>query len=202
MKSFRSIKELVIDVYNSEGEMPSYEKLTSLVREHFPNSKWQKSHYAWYKSQIKTGRLSLANGQSPDDNEDQIEDEVVDSIGTQVSIERDLHDYLSHHLILLEPNLTLHDGGFEYQTDAGRVDILAIDKEKNLVVIEVKAGRAKDSALGQLLGYMGCLSTKNKGVRGILVAFDFDERVVFGSRGLPNVRLVKYTLSFGFGGVT
>lgn len=202
MKSYRSIKELVIDVYNSDGKMPNYEKLTALVREHFPNSKWQKSHYTWYKSQIKTGRLPLANGQSPDDNEDKIEDEVEDSLETRLSIERDLHNYLSHYLTRLEPNLTLHDGGVEYQTEAGRVDILAVDKEKNLVVVEVKAGKAKDSALGQLLGYMGCLSTRNKGVRGILVASDFDERVVFGSRGLPNVRLVKYTLSFGFGDVT
>jgi len=202
MKNYRFIKELVIDVYNSEGVMPSYEKLTALVREEFPNSKWDKNHYSWYKSQIKTGQLSLANGQPHDDNEEQIEDKVEDSIEARVSIERDLHDYLSRQLTLLEENLTLHDGGVEYQTDAGRVDILAVDKQKNLVVVEIKAGRAKDSALGQLLGYMGCLSTENKGVRGILVASDFDERVVFGSRGLPNVRLVKYTLSFGFGDVT
>ena len=182
--------------------MPSYEKLTALVREHFLNSKWQKTHYAWYKSQIKTGRLSLVNGQPRDDDADQIENEIEDSIEARVSIERDLHDYLSRHLTLLEPNLTLHDGGVEYQTDAGRVDILAVDKQKNLVVVEIKAGRAKDSALGQLLGYMGSLSTRKKGVRGILVASDFDERVVFGSRGLPNVRLFKYTLSFGFGSAT
>jgi TIR domain len=60
-KIYRSIKDLVIDAYNSEGAMPSYEKLTGLVREYFPNSKWQKTHYVWYKSQIKTGRLSIAN---------------------------------------------------------------------------------------------------------------------------------------------
>ena len=78
---------------------------------------------------------------------------------------------------------------------------MAVDKQQNLVVVEIKAGTAKDSALGQLLGYMGCFSTRSKNVRGILVASDFDERVIFGSRGLPNVRLVKYTLSFGFGSV-
>jgi hypothetical protein len=49
---------------------------------------------------------------------------------------------------------------------------------------------------------MGSLSARTENVRGILVASDFDERVVLGSRGLPNVRLVKYTLSFGFGSVT
>ncbi len=191
-----------MDVYNSEGSIPSYEKLTGLVRENFPNSKWQKTHYAWYKSQIKTGRLSLTNGPSRDDDTDQIENEVEESIEARVSIERDLHDYLSRHLTQLESNLTLHEGGVEYQTEAGRIDILAVDKQQNLVVVEIKAGTAKDSALGQLLGYMGCFSTRSKNVRGILVASDFDERVVFGSRGLPNVRLVKYTLSFGFGSVT
>ena len=148
------------------------------------------------------GRLSLTNEPSRDDDTDQIENEVEESIEARVSIERDLHDYLSRHLTQLESNLTLHEGGVEYQTEAGRIDILAVDKQQNLVVVEIKAGTAKDSALGQLLGYMGCFSTRSKNVRGILVAFDFDERVVFGSRGLPNVRLVKYTLSFGFGSVT
>ncbi len=202
MKSYRLIRELVIDVYNSEGAMPSYEKLTTLVREHFPNSKWQKSHYDWYKSQIKTGRLSLTNGLASEDDADQIENEVEESLEARVSIECDLRDYLSRHLTQLEPKLTLHDGGVEYQTDAGRIDILAVDKQQNLVVVEIKAGRAKDSAIGQLLGYMGCLSTRGKKVRGILVASNFDERVVFGSRCLPGIRLIKYTLSFGFGSVT
>jgi len=199
---YSTIKELVIDVYNSKGAMPNEAMLTALVREHFPNSKWQKSHYTWYKSQIKTGRLSITDGLLNDEDADQIEHEVEDSIEARVSIERDLHNYLSRYLTQLETDLTLHDGGVEYQTDAGRVDILAVDKQKNLVVVEIKAGTAKDSALGQLLGYMGCLSAKSKNVRGILVASKFDERVVFGSRGLTNIRLVKYTLNFGFGGVT
>jgi TIR domain/Sulfatase-modifying factor enzyme 1 len=67
-KIHRSIKELVIDAYNSEGAMPSYDKLTALVREYFPNSKWQKTHYVWYKSQIKTGRLSIANDTKQSEN--------------------------------------------------------------------------------------------------------------------------------------
>ena len=37
-----------------------------------------------------------------------------------------------------------------------------------LVVIELKAGKGKDSALRQLLGYMGCLSASAPSVRGIL----------------------------------
>ena len=51
MSGYQSIKGLVTDTYMSEGELPSYEKLTSLVKANFPNSKWQKSHYSWYESQ-------------------------------------------------------------------------------------------------------------------------------------------------------
>lgn len=49
------------------------------------------------------------------------------------------------------------ESGVEYQTEAGRIDLLARDVDNNLVVVELKAGKAKDSALGQLLGYVGCL---------------------------------------------
>ena len=57
MNSYRTIKELVLETYRAEGGMPSYEKLTALVREHFPTSKWKKTHYAWYKSKIKRGEI-------------------------------------------------------------------------------------------------------------------------------------------------
>lgn len=52
-------------------------------------------------------------------------------------------------------------------------------------LVELKAGKAKDSALGQLLGYVGYLSGSEANVRGILVASGFDSRVIFAARGLP-----------------
>jgi len=60
MSYYRTIKELVIETCMAEGQLPSYEKLTAaLVRQNFPTSKWQKTHYAWYKSKIKTGEIPL-----------------------------------------------------------------------------------------------------------------------------------------------
>lgn len=208
MANYRSIKELVIDTYISEGGMPSYEKLTSLVKQSFPNSKWKESHYSWYKSQIKTGKILLPDGATSsdvDDAESEIDTSIENSLEMRVSVERDLHQYLAQHLDELEPGLTMKENGVEYQTDAGRIDILAIDNEGQLVVVEVKAGKAKDSALGQILGYMGCMSSNQEAhtsVRGILVAADFDDRVVYAAKGLPNVKLVKYRLSFGLSEVT
>ena len=60
MSQYRTIKELVIETCkNEEGVFPSYETLTELVKRHFPQSKWQKTHYAWYKSKIRTGKISV-----------------------------------------------------------------------------------------------------------------------------------------------
>lgn len=199
MSYYRTIKELVIETCLSEGQFPSYEKLTSLVRQHFPSSKWQKTHYAWYKSKIKTGEISvpgISANDGAEDVADRIEAEVEDSIEASVSLERDLHSYLATRVNEIEPGLALVENGVEHQTDAGRIDLLARDSHNQLVVIELKAGKAKDGALGQLLGYMGCLSAGESNVRGILVASNFDSRVVFAARGLPNVKLVKYQLSF------
>ena len=60
VSQYRTIKELVIETCkNEEGVFPSYETLTALVKRHFPQSKWQKTHYAWYKSKITTGKISV-----------------------------------------------------------------------------------------------------------------------------------------------
>jgi hypothetical protein len=199
MSDYRTIKELVIETCVAEGGFPSYEKLTSLVRQHFPSSKWQKTHYAWYKSKIKTGEIQvpgISAERNVEGDPEEIEAEVEESIEASVSLERDLHSYLAARVSEIESSLSLVENGIEYQTEAGRIDLLARDENNHLVVIELKAGKAKDNALGQLLGYIGCLSASESNVRGILVASGFDSRVVFAARGLTNVKLVKYQLSF------
>jgi endonuclease len=199
MSYYRTIKELVIETTMAEGQFPSYEKLTALVRQHFPTSKWQKTHWAWYKSKIKTGDISvpgLSGEAFAPSSSESIEAEVEDSIEASVSLERDLHAYLATRVNEIESGLTLVENGVECQTDAGRIDLLARDANKHLVVVELKAGEAKDAALGQLLGYIGCLSANESNVRGILVASAFNSRVVFAARALSNVKLVRYELSF------
>ena len=75
---------------------------------------------------------------------------------------------------MLEPGLTIIDGGKELVLPSGRVDITAQDRNGTKVVIELKFGRADRYAVAQLLSYMGDLAVDGKAVRGILVAEDFD----------------------------
>jgi endonuclease len=202
MPEYRTIKELVIETCISQGDFPSYEKLTSLVLQHFPTSKWKKTHYAWYKSKIKTGDIVVPGFETETHDmnaNDETESEVQETIDASLSLEKDLHSYFALRVDEIETGLTLMEDGVERQTDAGRIDLLAKDEAGHMVVIELKAGKAKDNALGQLLGYMGCigaLAGKSQSVRGILVASNFEPRVVYAARGLPNVKLVKYRVSF------
>jgi len=208
MSDYQTIKELVIEASMEEGSFPSYEKLTSLVLKHFPTSKWQKTHYAWYKSKIKRGEIEVPGFESPTHEETIVEvneDEIQETIDASISLERDLHTYLASRTEIIETGLSLAEDGIEHLTETGRIDILAIDSQNNYVVIELKAGKAKDAALGQLLGYMGFIASSPKyqnNVRGILVASEFDKRVVYAAKAISNVKLLKYRVEFELNEVT
>ncbi|MCQ5377166.1 MAG: PDDEXK nuclease domain-containing protein, partial [Candidatus Methanomethylicia archaeon] len=83
----------------------------------------------------------------------------------------------------------------------GRIDFLASDKKtKDFVVIELKIGKPGDSAIGQLLRYVGYVNenlAKNKkaNVRGILLAQDIDKRVNYALTQTPHIQFIKYTLN-------
>jgi len=84
-------------------------------------------------------------------------------------------------------SLGLTELGKEYNTNLGRIDILAIDKNDNRVPIEVKLDEAGDSAVGQVLGYMKAVNAH----RGIIVAKSFSKRVRAISADL-NISLIEY----------
>jgi len=72
--------------------------------------------------------------------------------------------------------------GQQYQSDTGPMDILAIKKDKSqLLVVELKKGRASDAVVGQVLRYMGYvkqeLAEPNQSVKGIIIALDDDTRI-------------------------
>ncbi|MDP2896656.1 MAG: endonuclease NucS [bacterium] len=137
------------------------------------------------------------------------ESEVEDLVGAALSIERDLEQFLSTNLSVLGEGLTLYtsNGVCGRQVSAGgagEIDLLGVDKNSNLVVIELKAGTAHDQVSGQILRYMGWVKKHLAGeesVRGIIVANDFTEKMKYAALAMPNVSLVRYRVSFQFGAV-
>ena len=126
-------------------------------------------------------------------------EEIIEAAEITFGLERDLQVALRAKIDQLEPGLKISDGGKEKTTEAGRIDITAIDSQNNTVIIELKAGVAQPESVTQLLAYMGSVSVNDrKLVRGILVAGDFHKKVILASRAIPNLQLKKYSFQFTF----
>ena len=54
---YRTIKALVFDFVHCHRGKVDYDALTKQVQAHFPESQWKESHWAWYRSQIRSGRF-------------------------------------------------------------------------------------------------------------------------------------------------
>ncbi|GMT49063.1 MAG: hypothetical protein IEMM0008_0602 [bacterium] len=125
--------------------------------------------------------------------------EIIDTEAQTFKLEKDLQNALRMNIEQLEKGLKSIDSGKEFNTKAGRTDILAEDEERTIVVIELKAGKAKPDSIAQILAYIATLSEEEeKPVRGILVAGDFDERVIYAARTIPNLQLKKYNFNLTF----
>lgn len=91
--------------------------------------------------------------------------------------------------------------GQQYQTDTGAIDILAIRKDKKeLLVLELKKGRASDAVVGQVLRYMGYvlqeLADNGQTVKGIIIALEDDQRLRRALAAVSNIDFYRYQVSF------
>ncbi|MGB9938040.1 MAG: endonuclease NucS [Methanobacterium sp.] len=82
--------------------------------------------------------------------------------------ERDMADYIYENPEVIEEGFK--PVAMEKSISNGVIDIMGNDKDGNIVVLELKRGRATLDAVSQLKRYVDNLSGKNKGLRGIIVA--------------------------------
>lgn len=124
------------------------------------------------------------------------------------AMEKHLEDFLvmnwSQTELDKDYNIYEEDGekvGQQYPTDTGPMDILAVKKDKSeLLVVELKKGRASDVVVGQTLRYMGYaaeeLAEPNQKVRGVIIALDDDKRIKRALSVSPNIDFFRYQISF------
>lgn len=91
--------------------------------------------------------------------------------------------------------------GQQYPTDTGPIDILALRKDgKELLVVELKKGRASDAVVGQIQRYMGYvldeLAEPDQAVRGCIIALEDDLRLRRALRATNNIDFYRYQVSF------
>jgi len=91
--------------------------------------------------------------------------------------------------------------GQQYPSDTGPIDILAISKDKKeILVVELKKGRASDVVVGQIQRYMGYvkeeLAEKNQEVRGVIIAFEDDVKIHRALSVANNIDFYTYKISF------
>lgn len=91
--------------------------------------------------------------------------------------------------------------GQQYPSDTGPIDILAISKDKKvLLVVELKRGRASDVVVGQIQRYMGYvkdeLAEDHQQVKGLIISFEDDIRLRRALSVAANIDLMFYEVTF------
>jgi restriction system protein len=124
------------------------------------------------------------------------------------ALEKHLEDFLAHnwpHTVLGQDYDIYEDEGElvgrQYPSDTGHIDILAISKDKKeLLVVELKKGRASDIVVGQIQRYMGYvleeLAEDDQTVRGVIIALKDDLRLRRALKVASNIEFYRYQVSF------
>lgn len=147
-------------------------------------------------------KYKKAAGTSDPTESSEIEDE--DGNG-KFALEEQLRDYLAENLHLLEAGLTLwpvDDGdAVEFQVDvegpSRRIDILARDKNKLPVIIELKVSRGHEKTIGQTLYYRARIKKRLEAqkVRIFIVAAEISPALRCAASEVPDITLFDYSLA-------
>lgn len=134
-------------------------------------------------------------------------DQTVED-ASEFALEKHLEDFLVQNWPQTELgkryNIFEEEGelvGQQYPSDTGPIDILAISKDKKeILVVELKKGRASDSVVGQIQRYMGYvmeeLAEEGQTVKGVIIALEDDLRIRRALSVTNNIEFYRYQVSF------
>ena len=128
--------------------------------------------------------------------------EVEDS--SQFAYESHLRDYLVNNLHQIEPGLQLFRDeedntitGVEFDAGGKRIDLLAVDKNHNLVVVELKVSRGYERTVGQLLRYRAWVRENladGRNVRGVIIAKSISQDLKLAASEIQDIDVFEYDL--------
>lgn len=134
---------------------------------------------------------------------DEHDEETIEESSKEFAYEQDLKNFLAKNLNVIEEGLVLYEDegitGIEFDAGGRFIDILALDKNNNYVVIELKVSKGYDRVIGQLLRYIGWiksnLADKDQDVRGIIIARKITEDLKIACSEITKIKLFEYNLS-------
>jgi len=133
-------------------------------------------------------------------------DEDVEDV-SMFALERHLEDFLVKNWdnTILARDYDIYEDdevfGQQFQTDTGPIDILAISKDhKELLVIELKKGKASDTVVGQVQRYMGYIKSEflesDQTVKGIIIALEDDLSIKRALSVANDIKFYRYKVNF------
>lgn len=139
------------------------------------------------------------------------EPEVSEEPGvvSEFAYEKDLQSFLAKNLGLVGPGLRLYEEegitGIEFPAGGRFIDILALDRHNNFVVIELKVSRGYDRVVGQVLRYMAWikknLADPSQSVRGVIIAREISDDLLLAASLVQDIELYNYKMSVSLGRV-
>lgn len=150
--------------------------------------------------------LTIAGWRSlPSDEPRKTDDAIISE--SQFALEAHLEEFIDknwRHINFgaeLIPYATDEQSGRQFPAGAWSIDFLCTDKSSgDFVVIELKRGRSSDSAVGQVLRYIGWvdenLAKPGQKTRGIIIAKEVDDALRYAVKGLQNVSVLTYKVDF------
>ncbi|MFN3561017.1 MAG: endonuclease NucS domain-containing protein [Chloroherpetonaceae bacterium] len=205
------------EIKNSSDKFLSYSstlkraKIIALVREkklldEFCKTVWPSGLTDKGKSRIKFFEdlvFRFNSDQEGTISQDEEEYDIAKREETEFAYENDLRNYLVKNLSIIENGLKLYEGdgvdGEEFCVPgtSRRIDILAVDKNNNFVVIELKVSRGYEKVVGQTLFYQSSIKTifKQDKVRAIIIAREISPELKTATAYLPDFELFEYQLS-------
>lgn len=126
---------------------------------------------------------------------------------SQFALEAHLEEFIDRNWKYIDfgadlvPYVMDEQSGRQFPAGAWSIDFLCTDKSTgDFVVIELKRGRSSDSAVGQVLRYIGWvgenLAKAGQKTRGIIIAKEVDDALRYAVKGLENVSVMTYKVDF------